>query len=205
MILLIKSIGVGFLIAAPYGPVGFLTIDRTLNRGIKAGVMTFLGSMLVDMFFVFILVWGVTEVTDFLHRFEVLIKSLSVLLLFGMGISMFLKKETLHYIDTSKQDYTSDFVSAFAITLANPLAYLGFVPLFGLIGFSIKGATFTQSIPVIVGVIVGIFACWFALVEVIARVRNLMSSTIIKKVTQGVGLFMIAAATYILLSITVLK
>lgn len=200
-LLLVKSIGVGFLIAAPYGPVGLLTINRTLVRGAKAGVYTFLGSLLVDIFFITVLFLGISEITNFLMRFEILIKALSVLLLYGMGISMLYRKEDpKQFIDTS-ETHVTDFLSAFGITLANPLAYLGFLPLFGLIGFSLEEAKFIDSLEVIIGVILGIFSCWYAIVYASSKIRNAVSKKIIKNITAGVSLIMIGVATFVLMSI----
>lgn len=200
--LFIKSLAIGFLIAAPYGPVGLLTINRTLERGTKAGVYTFLGSLLVDVFFVIILVLGVREVMGFLLKYEKPIKALSVLLLYGMGIAMLYKKDEpkREYKDTSSE-YVNDFLSAFGITLANPLAYLGFIPLFTLIGFKAKGASFFDALEVMLGVGAGIFLCWYILVLIVSTVRNTMSKTIIKRITQVVSLSMVGLATYILMSI----
>ena len=41
-----KALGVGLLIAAPVGPIGLLTINRTLDQGRMAGLVTGLGAAL---------------------------------------------------------------------------------------------------------------------------------------------------------------
>ncbi|HEY1041524.1 MAG TPA: LysE family transporter [Candidatus Paceibacterota bacterium] len=199
--LFIKSLAIGFLIAAPYGPVGLLTINRTLERGTKSGIFTFLGSLLVDVFFVFILVLGVREVMGFLKHYQMLIKGLSVLLLYGMGISMLVKREQpVKQSEDVSSRYLTDFFSAFGITLANPLAYLGFIPLFSLIGFDVKGASALAAFEVIAGVVIGIFLCWYILVLIVSTMRDVVSKDVIKKITYVISLSMIGVATYVLLS-----
>lgn len=47
--LFIKSVAMGFSIAAPVGPIGMLCIQRTLSRGFRSGFATGIGAACADM------------------------------------------------------------------------------------------------------------------------------------------------------------
>ena len=51
IILFLKGIFVGFLIAAPVGPVGILCIHRTLETGLKSGLASGIGAAAADTVF----------------------------------------------------------------------------------------------------------------------------------------------------------
>ena len=46
-----RGLAIGILISAPMGPVGILCIQRTLDRGRKAGLYTGVGAALSDLFY----------------------------------------------------------------------------------------------------------------------------------------------------------
>ena len=49
--LFIKSLAIGFSIAAPVGPIGMLCIQRSLSRGFRSGLATGLGAACADMIY----------------------------------------------------------------------------------------------------------------------------------------------------------
>lgn len=57
---------VGLLIAAPVGPIGLLTINRTLDQGRAAGLATDLGAACADAVYGAVGALGVTQVIDWL-------------------------------------------------------------------------------------------------------------------------------------------
>lgn len=61
-----KALAVGLLIAAPVGPIGLLTINRTLDQGRLAGLATGLGAACADAVYGAIGAFGVTQVIDWL-------------------------------------------------------------------------------------------------------------------------------------------
>ena len=47
-IVFLKALVVGLSVAAPVGPIGLLTIQRTLHRGFRMGLATGLGAAVAD-------------------------------------------------------------------------------------------------------------------------------------------------------------
>ena len=67
---LVKGIVIGFIIAAPVGPVGVLCIRRALADGQVAAFVAGLGAAVADTIYGAVAALGLTLVTDFLtdHR-----------------------------------------------------------------------------------------------------------------------------------------
>ena len=60
----LKGILVGFSIAAPVGPIAVLCIGRTLNAGVRAGVLSGLGTAAADSVYGLIAALGLTAVSS---------------------------------------------------------------------------------------------------------------------------------------------
>lgn len=72
---LIRGIMIGLLFGMPAGAVGAMTAQRTLNYGMKAGLLTGLGSSAADCIYACIGVFGLTLISDFLMKYQGDIKS----------------------------------------------------------------------------------------------------------------------------------
>ena len=67
---LIKGAMIGFIVAAPVGPVSLLCIRRSLSNGRIQGFATGLGATIGDMFYASIAAFGLSFVINFLEREE---------------------------------------------------------------------------------------------------------------------------------------
>ena len=60
----LKGFTIGLAIAAPVGPIGLLTIRRTLTHGRAAGILTGLGAASADAIFGGIAAFGITAISS---------------------------------------------------------------------------------------------------------------------------------------------
>ena len=89
---LIRGLLIGLIFGVPAGAIGALTIQRTLNSGFTAGLMTGLGSSAADILYACVGVFGVTLVSDFLTRSQRPIRLLGGLLIVALGVHIFRQK-----------------------------------------------------------------------------------------------------------------
>ena len=86
---LIRGLLIGLIFGVPAGAIGALTIQRTLNSGFTAGLMTGLGSSAADILYRCVGVFGVTLVSDFLTHSQRPIRLLGGLLIVALGVHIF--------------------------------------------------------------------------------------------------------------------
>lgn len=67
---LLKGILIELLFGVPVGAVGTMTIQRTLEHGVKAGLITGLGSSAAYCIYASIGAFGLTLVSDFLLKYQ---------------------------------------------------------------------------------------------------------------------------------------
>ena len=85
--LAVRGLVVGIVASAPMGPVGVLTVQRTLNKGRWYGFATGIGAAVSDLIYAVITGFGMSFVMDFVERPTTVfyLKLLGSILLFCFG------------------------------------------------------------------------------------------------------------------------
>ncbi len=81
---LICGLLIGLIFGVPAGAIGALTIQRTLNSGFSAGLVTGLGSSAADLLYACVGIFGMTLVSGFLTMYQRPISLLGGLLIAGI-------------------------------------------------------------------------------------------------------------------------
>lgn len=136
---LIKGILIGLLFGMPVGAVGTMTVQRTLSCGMRAGLMTGLGSSVADCFYACVGVFGLTIVSDFLLHYQTVINILGGTFVLGMGLRLIIRRDS--GAAAPKKEVTGGiklFLSSFAVGITNPAAILTFLFAFLISGLQIR-------------------------------------------------------------------
>ena len=164
LVILLKGVLVGIVIAVPAGPVGVLCIRRTIFNGRLAGFVSGLGAATADAVFGIIAGFGLTFISDLLLGFETWLRLAGAAFLLYIGISA-LRADPLagsrHTRDP--EDLLADYVSTFALTITNPITILAFLAIFSGIGFTGSEATLGRAAILVLGVWLGSLVWWAGL------------------------------------------
>ncbi|MBA7650459.1 hypothetical protein ES703_58265 [subsurface metagenome] len=142
--LLIKGIIIGLLVSVPLGPIGVLCIQRTLNKGRLAGLVSGLGAAAADTIFAIVAGFGLTIIINFIEERHVYFQVIGGLFVLYIGLRIFYTNpvKQLKLQRLKKTQLSQDFMSVFLLTLSNPMA----VFLFLAIMTAIKVASDKMSI-----------------------------------------------------------
>ena len=165
VILLIKGILIGLLFGLPVGAVGTLTVQRTLKFGVKSGLLTGLGSSVADCFYAVVGVFGLTLISDFLLKYQVIINILGGGFVLFLGIRLLMKKEVTAGAKVKTMNPIKMFLSSFAVGITNPAAILTFLFAFSYFGIS-EGTGLLRGILLVTGVFIGTYIWWGTLTAV---------------------------------------
>lgn len=170
ILILFRGILIGLIFGTPVGAIGMLAIQRTLQDGIKAGLLTGLGSSTADCIYAAVGAFGITIVSDFIEKYQIYINIIGGCILFVFGIRMMQKKmkEIKEEREISK---VKIFLSSFLIGITNPVAFFGFLFAFSYFhlgdNLGLIGAVF-----LVIGVFVGTFFWWLILSDIVYRFRE---------------------------------
>lgn len=194
--LVIKGLIVGILASAPMGPVGVLTIQRTLNKGRWYGMVTGLGAAASDIIYAAISLLGMSFVMEIIEnpRNMFWFKVMGGILLMIFGIYTYLSNPTnnLRPTNPNKGTLWHNGITGFLVTFSNPLIILLFIALMARFEFVVPEHYWEQGVGYI-AIFAGALLWWFALTYIIDKVRTKFQVNTICLINRIIGSIVIAA------------
>lgn len=166
----VQSLLIGLSIAAPVGPIGLLTIQRTLHRGTAAGLATGLGAAAADAVYGAVGAFGVTALVNALTAARVPLVLGGGAFLLWMAFSIWRAPMAERAADVrGGADLLRCFAGTFVLTLSNPATILSFIAVFGaLAGGMAVGSPWLM----IAGVLLGSALWWLLLSSAVGLARE---------------------------------
>lgn len=191
--IIIKGVLIGLCISVPLGPIGMLTIQRTLNRGQKYGVATGLGATTSDLIYTIITLFFLSFVLDFIevHRFVIELVGSLVVALFGWYIFQSNPATQPKPNETVKHSLLSDFVTSFGLTFSNPLVLFVLIALFARFQFIGNKTTLFVTICGILSILGGALLWWNMLTILVSKFKNKLNMRELKLINQITGLIIL--------------
>jgi threonine/homoserine/homoserine lactone efflux protein len=183
---LIKGLVIGVSIAAPVGPIGLLCIRRSLEQGRVAGLATGLGAATADAAYGCIAGFGLTAISGFLLEHALWLRLGGGLALCYLGARTFLAPPAQREAQLRPGGQVSAYLSALALTLANPLTILSFVAVFAGFGL-VETPSYPAAATLVAGVFVGSGLWWVFLSAVAASMRSRVSGGWMRAVNRASG------------------
>lgn len=195
----VKGLIVGFLIAAPVGPVGLLCIRRALADGRMAAFVAGLGAAVADTFYGMVAGLGLSLVSDFLMEWKTELSLVGGIFLLVLGVKAWRSPlPAIGDVPTTRAGLLKDFSTTLLITLTNPATILAFMAVFASLG-----AVHVQDAPLdagllIVGVFLGSALWWLTLSALTGAVRHKFSPVWLGHLNQGSGALLVLSGVGVL-------
>ena len=197
-----KGLMIGILASAPMGPVGILCVQRTLNKGRWFGFVTGLGATASDLIYAVITGVGMSFVMDLVNnaqnRFILQVTGSIMLLIFGIISFRSNPTKNMHKSGTVKGSYVHNAVTAFFVTLSNPLIILLFMACFAQMAFIIPDHPFLMLTGYL-SIIGGAVLWWFGLTWLIDQIRMKFEDYGIVLINKIIGSIVILVSIIVLL------
>lgn len=186
-----RGIAIGVLISAPMGPVGILCIQRTLDKGRRAGFFTGIGAALSDLFYCLLTGFGLSFIEEFLERNQNVIQLVGSAVLIAFAVYLFRKNPAA---DLKRQgdipvSAKKNILGGFLFTFSNPLILFLIIGLFARFNFMLPELRLYHYIVGYLFIFGGALGWWWLVTYSIDKVRahfNLRSMWLINKIIGGV-------------------
>ena len=185
------------------GPVGVLCIQRTLNKGRWYGFITGIGACVSDIIYALFTGFGMSFVMNFVgnehNRFILQISGSVVLLLFGIYCYRSNPTKNMHKSNKNqKGTLAHNGITAFLVTLSNPLIIFLFIFLFAQFAFVVNDRPFEMTVGY-ASIILGAMLWWFGLTWLIDKVRDKFDNNGILLINRVVGCIVVIFSVIMLL------
>ncbi|NTW66722.1 MAG: LysE family transporter [Nitrospirae bacterium] len=197
-----KGLIIGFVIAAPVGPIGVLCARRTLMHGRRAGFFSGMGAATADAIYGFIAAFGLTFISAVLVDHQFTFRLVGGGLLLYLGVKAFLARPVKKTdLPRSARHYAGMYTSTFFLTLTNPMTILSFAAVFAGFGLAgTKGSILSAGV-LILGVFLGSAVWWLFLVGLFSLYRRRFQAHQLVWVNRITGTIITASGILALMSL----
>ena len=201
--ILLKGIVLGFLIAAPVGPVGVLCIRRTFAHGWIAGILAGLGAALADAIFGIIAAFGLKTVSDVLLANQEFLRLGGGTFLIVMGIRTMLQRGPVTKEVKERPGLFGGFKAAFLLTITNPVTLLAFMAIHAASDNVAANLSLATAGVLVGGVLLGALLWWFLLTATAGIFRNVINAENLTIVNRVAGVLLVGFGIFLLVSLVV--
>jgi threonine/homoserine/homoserine lactone efflux protein len=178
-------------IVASIGPIGLLCINRTLKYGFWAGIITGIGVSVADTIYGCVSGFGLTFISNFLISHRFIISLVGGLFLCYLGLKIFFKAKTPSSVKDDKKTYIGDFLSAFILTLTNPMTIITFIAVFASMGVGSAYTGYNHAAVVIAGIFFGSLLWYLILSSLVSLAHKKINAEIMKWINRISGVIII--------------
>ena len=199
---MIKGILIGIIASAPMGPVGVLCVQRTLNKGRRYSFDTGIGAAASNFIYALITGFGMSFVMELVTEpktlFALKIFGSILLLLFGIYSWRSNPTKNMHISGYKKGTFIHNGVTAFFVTVSNPLIIFLFMATFAQFAFVVPNHPMEMTLGYL-SIIAGALLWWFGLTWLIDKVREKFDTNGILIINKSIGSMVIVFSIIILI------
>ncbi|WP_379971311.1 LysE family translocator [Ectobacillus sp. sgz5001026] len=173
--LLFKGLLLGFVIAAPVGPIGVLCIRRSLAQGKLYGFVSGLGAATADAMYGSIAGFGLSFITTFLIDQKLWFQLIGGCFLCYLGVSTLRSRPAEHAAQAKGDGLLQAYTTTLFLTVTNPMTILFFISVFAGLGMSTMEHSSFSAFMLVAGVFVGSALWWLLLSTGVGLFKNKMN------------------------------
>lgn len=186
-----RGFAIGVIISAPMGPVGILCVQRTLSKGRKTGLYTGIGAAISDLFYCLLTGFGLSFIEEFLEENQNMIQLVGSAVLIGFAAYLFFSNpsKSIRKPGENPGSPKLDILNGFLFTVSNPLIIFLIIGLFARFNFLLPDIQFGHYLIGFLFIIIGALCWWWVVTFFVDKVRahfNLRSMWLINKITGSI-------------------
>lgn len=198
---------VGFLIAAPVGPVNVLCIQRAIERGFWGGIAAGIGSVMGDGLIALCAGLGVGAVSGAIASHRAIIQVIGGLAVIAFGIKLLMSEPRLRPASEVEdprlglKDFVWDIPQTFFLTVTNPGAVLGLFAVFGGVSTYVEVHTTLDALLMVAALVSGSLIWWVSLSKLISRYRHHIEQSHLGLINRAAGTLLAGFGGLLLLEV----
>lgn len=181
-------------VCIPVGPLGFLSIQRTIKDGRMIGFLSGVGAALSDAIYSSIAIFGISFIDEIIEKYDLLIKSATGLLFLAMGIYIISKSgnsgENIGEIEDNRGrggKIANAMVPTFIMGLSNPMTFFIFMAVFAKMGIKLDASAFGTNIGFAFSILVGSCLLWVIVTNIIKLSKKGFGIKTIMFIDKAIG------------------
>lgn len=201
--LLWEGIIIGIAVSIPLGPLGMLCIKRTVNKNWKSGFISGLGIASSDTFYAVIAGFSLSMIINFIKSYEIYFKVFGAVMVILLGLYIFMSNPTkdIQKFKRKGTSYIQDFLTAFFLTVSNPLSIFIFIAIFSSYSLVLQLSQLFEALLIIGGIFLGGASWWFMLTGLANMFKHKLTINTLWWANKiiGMGVILLAVTLFIIM------
>lgn len=198
LLMILRGVLIGVVVSAPMGPVGIFCIQRTLDKGRLSGFYTGIGAAVSDLIYCLLTGFCLSFIEEFINTNRGPIQFLGACVLIAFGIWLIKKKPSEKGVraddDTAAPSREGDILKGFALTFSNPLILFLIIGLFAQFNFVIEDMKFYHYVLGFIGIAAGAVGWWWTVTFFVDKLRGHFNKRTMKLINTCVGVIILIFA-----------
>jgi threonine/homoserine/homoserine lactone efflux protein len=177
------------LVSAPMGPIGLMCLQRTIYKGRWHGFFSGIGAAFSDLIYAMITSMGMGIVVLFIEDNQSFLQIAGSILLMFFGIYIFRTNPQFRTPKegSRKKSYSQDALTAFFLTVSNPLIIFLFIALFARFNFIDPDYQLFSMALGLFGIFSGAIFWWFVLTMLVGMLHGKFQNRGLLIINRSVG------------------
>ncbi len=189
---------IGFIAAAPLGPLRLLCLRKSLVHGISSGILSALGISVAFFLWSFIAVHGLASFSHWIQLEHQPIEIVIGLFLILYGLNTIFNSPKVEYPTLKRNNKFADFFSTFILMFLNPSTFVMFTALFTIFGIAKGQIGVGGSLAISFAVFLGTYLMWIMISYLLQHVRKKVDDTFIMKFSHFSSYFSVLFGVVVL-------
>jgi threonine/homoserine/homoserine lactone efflux protein len=199
--LFVKGLVIGFIIAAPVGPINIMCVRRTIVHGRLAGFVSGVGSAVADTILGAIAVFGLAFVTQLIEKERFWLALGGAIFLLVLGIRAIIRPPPKLVSGRDPSNLVGDFTSALFLTLSNPFTIASFFGIFAAFGVNSDERIGPDDWAALLGVFAGAMTWWMLITGLAGMFHGRFTVSGLMWANRITGVIMLAFAAAVLIEV----
>lgn len=174
---ILKGIIIGLSISVPLGPIGMLTIQRTLHKGRKFGFFTGLGATTSDLVYIVLTLFFLNFIQQFIEDQKLIIQIGGSIIICIFGLYIFKSNPAIQpkLKTPENENLFKDYITSFLLTFSNPLIVFVMLALFARFEFVATEVKWYELITGILSIVTGAVLWWSLLTFFASKFKKFLN------------------------------
>jgi threonine/homoserine/homoserine lactone efflux protein len=194
-LLLLKGIFIGMFVCIPIGPLGFLSVQRTIKKGRMIGFLSGMGAALADLIFASFAIFGISFIDEILAKYDRIITFCSGILFIVMGAYIIIKSKTNNKVvkdikenQKNKSRAANTVASTFIMGLSNPMTFFVFLAIFARMEINVTPDELVNNIGFVLSIFIGSCILWIIVTNIIKLSKKGLGFKAVMFMDEAIGI-----------------
>ena len=194
-VFILKGIVIGMLVCIPIGPLGFLSVQRTIKEGRMIGFLSGVGAALSDSIYSSIAIFGISFIDEIIENYNRLITIGTGILFLIIGLYIVMNSEKNNRIAKEVKgnrgrggQIANTMASTFIMGLSNPMTFFIFLAIFAKMGIEVNAEDFVNNIGFVLSILSGSCILWIIVTNIIKLSKKSFDISVIIIIDKIIGI-----------------